>query len=79
VSSIGTVYPQIRNESVLRPRIDQRIISSMPSETAATPVAPHGLQDYMPLNGVDHVELFVGNAKQAAYFYTRAYGFKLVA
>jgi 4-hydroxyphenylpyruvate dioxygenase len=39
----------------------------------------HGLQDYMPLNGVDHVEFFVGNAKQAAYFYTRAYGFRLVA
>jgi 4-hydroxyphenylpyruvate dioxygenase len=51
----------------------------MPSKTAPTPVAPHGLQDYMPLNGIDHVELFVGNAKQAAFFYTRAYGFKLVA
>jgi 4-hydroxyphenylpyruvate dioxygenase len=59
--------------------LDQRIIPSMPSKTAPTPVAPHGLQDYMPLNGVDHVELFVGNAKQAAFFYTRAYGFKLVA
>jgi 4-hydroxyphenylpyruvate dioxygenase len=33
----------------------------------------------MPLNGIDHVELFVGNAKQAAYFYTRAFGFELVA
>jgi 4-hydroxyphenylpyruvate dioxygenase len=51
----------------------------MPSKTAPAPIAPHGLQDYMPLNGIDHVELFVGNAKQAAYFYTRAYGFKLVA
>jgi 4-hydroxyphenylpyruvate dioxygenase len=59
--------------------LDQRIIPSMPSKTAPTPVAPHGLQDYMPLNGIDHVELFVGNAKQAAFFYTRAYGFKLVA
>jgi 4-hydroxyphenylpyruvate dioxygenase len=39
----------------------------------------HGLQDYMPLNGIDHVEFFVGNAKQAAFFYTRAYGFRLVA
>jgi 4-hydroxyphenylpyruvate dioxygenase len=58
---------------------DQRIIQSMPSKTAPTPVAPHGLQDYMPLNGIDHVELFVGNAKQAAFFYTRAYGFKVVA
>ena len=54
--------------------------ASMASETVVpTPSAPHGLQDYMPLNGIDHVELFVGNAKQAAFFYTRAYGFKLVA
>ena len=54
----------------------------MPPETAlkTTPAAgPHALQDYMPLNGVDHVEFFVGNAKQAAFFYTRAFGFKLVA
>src|SRR4051794_40150479 len=33
----------------------------------------------MPLNGIDHVEFFVGNAKQAAYYYSRAYGFELVA
>jgi 4-hydroxyphenylpyruvate dioxygenase len=46
--------------------------------TSAAP-ATHALQDYMPLNGVDHVELYAGNAKQAAYFYTRAYGFRLVA
>jgi 4-hydroxyphenylpyruvate dioxygenase len=53
----------------------------VPPETVAKPgaAAHHGLQDYMPLNGVDHVEFFVGNAKQAAYFYTRAFGFKLVA
>jgi 4-hydroxyphenylpyruvate dioxygenase len=63
----------------LRPAFDQRIIPSMPSKTAPSPATHHGLQDYMPLNGVDHVELFVGNAKQAAFFYTRAYGFKLVA
>ena len=35
--------------------------------------------DFMPLNGIDHVELWVGNAKQAAYFFTRAYGFTEVA
>jgi 4-hydroxyphenylpyruvate dioxygenase len=29
----------------------------------------------MPLNGIDHLELWVGNAKQAAYFLTRAFGF----
>jgi 4-hydroxyphenylpyruvate dioxygenase len=50
------------------------------SETAVKPTAPrHELQDYMPLNGVDHVEFLVGNAKQAAFFYTHAFGFRLVA
>jgi 4-hydroxyphenylpyruvate dioxygenase len=31
--------------------------------------------DPMPVNGIDHLELYVGNAAQAAYFYTHAYGF----
>jgi 4-hydroxyphenylpyruvate dioxygenase len=31
--------------------------------------------DFMPLLGWDHVELWVGNAKQAAYFYEHALGF----
>jgi 4-hydroxyphenylpyruvate dioxygenase len=31
--------------------------------------------DFMPLLGWDHVELWVGNAKQAAYFYENAFGF----
>src|SRR3954467_5989351 len=35
--------------------------------------------DPMPLNGIDHVELWVGNAKQAAFFYQRAFGFRLTA
>jgi len=33
----------------------------------------------MPLEGWDHVELWVGNAKQAAYFYERALGFRATA
>ena len=37
------------------------------------------VRDHMPLNGIDHVELWVGNAKQAAYFFTRAFGFTEVA
>jgi 4-hydroxyphenylpyruvate dioxygenase len=49
-------------------------------ETAVQPTAAaQQPKDYMPLNGIDHVELFVGNAKQAAFFYTRAFGFELVA
>ncbi|MCS7007532.1 MAG: 4-hydroxyphenylpyruvate dioxygenase [Gaiellaceae bacterium] len=31
--------------------------------------------DFMPITGWDHVELWVGNAKQAAYFYEHAFGF----
>ena len=35
--------------------------------------------DFMPLDGWDHVELWVGNAKQAAYFYEHAFGFRRTA
>jgi 4-hydroxyphenylpyruvate dioxygenase len=43
----------------------------------ATPPAPD--HDFMPLNGIHHVELFVGNALQAAYYYAHAFGFRRVA
>ncbi len=36
-------------------------------------------RDHMPLNGIDHVELWVGNAAQAAYYFTRAFGFRETA
>jgi len=32
----------------------------------------------LPIKGFDHVELYVGNAKQAAHFYGNAFGFKTV-
>ena len=35
--------------------------------------------DFMPLDGWDHIELWVGNAKQAAYFYEQAFGFTRAA
>ena len=35
--------------------------------------------DFMPLDGWDHIELWVGNAKQAAYFYEHAFGFTRAA
>ena len=37
------------------------------------------VEDFMPLLGWDHVELWVGNAKQAAYFYEHAMGFTRTA
>jgi 4-hydroxyphenylpyruvate dioxygenase len=36
-------------------------------------------EDFMPLDGWDHVELWVGNAKQAAYYYEHAFGFRCTA
>ncbi len=35
--------------------------------------------DFLPLNGTDYVEFYVGNAKQAAHFYKTAFGFQSVA
>ncbi|MFT5336168.1 MAG: 4-hydroxyphenylpyruvate dioxygenase [Sphingobacteriales bacterium] len=35
--------------------------------------------DFLPLKGTDHIEFWVGNAKQSAYYYQVAFGFKLVA
>lgn len=35
--------------------------------------------DFLPLNGTDYVEFFVGNAKQAAHYYQSAFGFEPIA
>ena len=35
--------------------------------------------DILPLNGTDHIEFYVGNAKQSAHFYESVYGFEIVA
>jgi 4-hydroxyphenylpyruvate dioxygenase len=35
--------------------------------------------DFLPLKGIDHIEFYVGNARQAAYFYRAAFGMSLVA
>lgn len=36
-------------------------------------------EDFLPIIGTDHVELYVGNAKQAAYYYQTAWGFQPLA
>jgi 4-hydroxyphenylpyruvate dioxygenase len=45
------------------------------SNTAAT----NATQDFLPLQGTDYVEFYVGNAKQAAHFYKTAFGFQSLA
>ena len=36
-------------------------------------------QDFLPINGTDYIEFYVGNAKQAAHFYKTAFGFQELA
>ena len=48
-------------------------ITAQPKNTTA-PAA-----DFLPLNGTDYVEFYVGNAKQAAHFYKTAFGFQSLA
>jgi 4-hydroxyphenylpyruvate dioxygenase len=55
------------------PRSASRQVTTVPA------AAPSGDADFLPLKGTDHVEFYVGNARQAAYFYRAAFGMRLVA
>ncbi len=35
--------------------------------------------DFLPINGTDHIEMYVGNAKQASLFYQHCFGFECIA
>lgn len=36
-------------------------------------------QDFLPIKGTDYIEFYVGNSKQAAFFYQTAFGFQPLA
>lgn len=40
---------------------------------------PQPVTDFLPLNGTDYVELYVGNARQSAHFFQTAFGFQPLA
>jgi len=42
-------------------------------------IATQATTDFLPLQGTDYIEFYVGNAKQAAYYYMSAFGFQAVA
>ncbi|HRO44015.1 MAG TPA: 4-hydroxyphenylpyruvate dioxygenase [Flavipsychrobacter sp.] len=50
---------------------------STTSQTFAEKIAK--AQDFLPINGTDYIEFYVGNAKQAAHFYKTAFGFQSLA
>jgi 4-hydroxyphenylpyruvate dioxygenase len=57
--------------------------STEPEETPMSTTQAHDLaateHDFMPLAGIDHVELWVGNAAQASYFFQHAFSFTEIA
>jgi len=48
-------------------------------ETTTLPKLHDNAKDFMPINGTDYLELYVGNSKQAAHFYKTAFGFQSYA
>ena len=50
----------------------------MPTLVAERQIKKTGT-DFLPLEGTDYIEFYVGNAKQAAHYYISAFGFQAVA
>lgn len=48
-------------------------------ESTLQKTTPQVGEDFLPLNGTDHIEFYCGNAKQSAYYYQTAWGYELVA
>src|SRR3982075_1563591 len=51
----------------------------METTIAAPKVSSSAETDFLPLQGTDYIEFYVGNAKQAAHFYKTAFGFQSLA
>jgi len=47
--------------------------------TAASDKKQNSQTDFLPLQGTDYVEFYVGNAKQSAHYYITAFGFQPLA
>ena len=50
-----------------------------PSTASSAQVNPTPAADFLPLQGIDHLEYWVGNAFQAAHFYRCMFGYDIVA
>ena len=51
----------------------------METTIAAPKASPAEQTDFLPLQGTDYVEFYVGNAKQAAHYYKTAFDFQSLA
>ena len=51
----------------------------MPTEVGQRETDNQDVHHFFSVEDVDYLELYVGNAKQAAYYFCQAFGFKIVA
>lgn len=51
----------------------------METTTTTSSSINNNTTDFLPLEGTDYVEFYVGNAKQAAHYYMSAFGFQALA
>src|SRR5436190_21503392 len=51
----------------------------METTIAASKTSASAETDFLPLQGTDYVEFYVGNAKRAAHYYKAAFGFQSLA
>ena len=49
----------------------------MPDPTVASQPDVETPEDFLPINGTDYVEFYVGNAKQSAHYYAHLFGFQI--
>src|SRR4029078_7306863 len=62
-----------------RPGSPSRLTGRLPGRRLSESLAMGQNADFMPIDGWDHLELYVGNAKQSAFFYEHAFGFTKTA
>jgi 4-hydroxyphenylpyruvate dioxygenase len=51
----------------------------MPATSVPLNISKQEIADFLPLQGTDYIEFYVGNARQAAHYYKTAFGFQSLA
>jgi 4-hydroxyphenylpyruvate dioxygenase len=67
-------------ESILNRGLNSFLLTYHQQTTMETlELAKPPVTDFLPLNGTDYIEMYVGNARQSAHYYQTAFGFQPVA
>lgn len=76
--SIIKIIQFVRHSFQIRTGIKSKKMTANISSQQLEKIVPEAA-DFLPLLGTDYIELYVGNAKQAAYYYQTAWGFQPIA